>query len=187
MYDQEVVTTFQWKHDGAYDEPALQALCDAMDLFWGTEFTPTLGAQYSYVRTVVTGLEFNPDTQVESHASSGGGTNEGTFLPNNVTFSIKRWGTFTGRSARGRIYVPGIIQEFCVDTNHLLEAKADAWLDLLNELVEPTFAADWTHVVWSYQFDKAPRDPAYPYIIANYTWVDLTLDSQRRRLPGRGV
>ena len=100
---------------------------------------------------------------------------------------MKRSSGLTGRSARGRVFVAGIVAEMCFSPNVLASLYVDAFVSALNDLVDPDFAAGWQHVVWSYQTAGEPRMAAFPYGIELYVAVNNVLDSQRRRLPGRGI
>jgi len=187
MFDQEIITTYQWRMETEPVIENLENLAAAIDDWMNDSFLPLLGDHYNYVRTTVTGLTFEEDLFAEITLSAGPGGVAGDPLPNNVAFSIKRSSGLTGRSARGRVYVPGLKLEMLSAPNVVLAATSDGWVDALNLLVDPAFAPDWQHVVWSYQTGGLPRVTAFPYGIDLYVAVNLILDSQRRRLPGRGA
>jgi len=187
MFGETVITTFPFRFN---DEPVienLEFLAGKIDDWMNDSWLPIVGAQYSYVRTTVIGLSFEEDLFTEITLSAGNGADMGDPLPNNVTLSVKRSSGLTGRSARGRVYVPGITSTMLSAPNVIDSTFSDAFAAALNLLVDPTFATDWQHVIWSYQHNGAPRSEAFPYGIDLYVAVNLVLDSQRRRLPGRGI
>lgn len=186
--DQEIITTFGFHSESGLSSENMQQLADVVDEFWGLTMLPLLGNNYCYVRTVTRSLEDADGITQEASGSAGCGGGEGTGLHNNVTFSLKRSGDIMGRSARGRIYLPGLQEEFLTDANHVNADNADAWVAALNAFILSSAAdTDFTHVTWSKFSDNAPRETGFPFTILRYSYVDLVLDSQRRRLPGRGV
>lgn len=181
------INTYQWKFN---DEPVienLEFLAGKIDDWMNDSMLPILGTQYNYVRTTVTGLTFEEDLFAEITLSAGAGAAPGDPLPNNAAFCVKRSSGLTGRSARGRVYIGGLTTSMMDSTNTVLSTFSDGLVDALNLLCDPAFATDWQHVVWSYSHDGAPRGTAFPYGLDQYVAVNLILDSQRRRLPGRGI
>jgi hypothetical protein len=114
------------------------------------------------------------------------GTKAGDSLPNNVALAVSLRTGLTGRSARGRWYWYGITEDQ-VDANTMMGgtiASIDAAItNLLNEIE----ALGFLWVIVSYIANGGPRvgGPVY-FTVNTITVVDSTVDSQRRRLPGRG-
>lgn len=114
------------------------------------------------------------------------GTRIGTPLPNNVTLAVSfRTGT-TGRSARGRNYILGLV-ESDVDFNEVGGPVTEDWQDAYNELTTAGGAVPgYTWIVYSRRTAGAPRPTGVAFTIVTATIVNNIVDSQRRRLPGRG-
>lgn len=108
--------------------------------------------------------------------------------PNNVSFSIQR--IILGRYKGGhpRLYVPGIRLDKITSINTLDATHADNMVTELNALILAAIGStsDFTPVcLRTTGPGSTPGHPA-PINITAYKYRDLNLDSQRRRLPGRG-
>lgn len=106
--------------------------------------------------------------------------------PNNVTFAIKHSTGFRGRSRRGRTYwlaIPrGVLQPNSNFLNDTYVANVVASMGRLLAAMH-TLGADM--VVVSKRHDNAWRTAALVTPVTNFT-ADDAVDSQRRRLAGRG-
>lgn len=114
------------------------------------------------------------------------GTFSGNLLPNNVSLAVSLRSGFTGRSSRGRWFWCGLSESQV--TGSLVAggtvSSIDAALTNLKSLID---GLGHTWVVVSYRENNAPRvgGPIYN-VVETITIVDSIVDSQRRRLPGRG-
>jgi hypothetical protein len=126
------------------------------------------GAQFTYAPDLMPGLD-----------ASGA-------MPNNVTICSKLSSDQRGRSARGRLYWLALPRDG-VEDNTVTTPRAEAILAGLNATRVAIDDAGFAWVVASYVSEGAPRPggPVYYHVIS-CNFVDLTIDSQRRRLPGRG-
>lgn len=115
------------------------------------------------------------------------GTQGNAQYPLNVTFAVKLASTQAGRSARGRIYVPGLYTT-AVSNNQVTQAFANGIVAALTTLMANIVAssANQKLVITSYRANKAWRGTAVNFPVATVAAVDLNIDSQRRRLTGRG-
>lgn len=123
--------------------------------------------------TVTTGLPLDGATGIQSS-------------PNNVslTCSFRTFGR--GRSARGRNYLLGV-REDEVANNTVDTSFKNRWTLFFNAITDPfPLSDDWTWSVVSLIEDGAPRVEGLVQQILSHVYVDSTVDSQRRRLPGRG-
>jgi len=125
----------------------------------------------------------------------------GTPLPNNVTAAIKKLTGLRGRSFRGRIYHIGIASGYLADVGHLSAGTVTAYLNQWELFFAEihALAGAFVHVVVSrysgvenvivggrYKRQAIPRDAGVATPVTSLQ-MDATLDSQRRRLPGRGL
>jgi hypothetical protein len=135
-----------------------------------------------------------------------GGTFNGSPLPgaggepsdgcaNNVTLAIKLSTAVLGRSGHGRFYFVGINAGLYNATapnvlkagavSDFQDANTGFYNDTLNQEVASGVTARLT--VASFVTDGAPRDVAILNDVTAIVLTDNTFDSQRRRLPGRGI
>jgi hypothetical protein len=106
--------------------------------------------------------------------------------PGNVSFCVSLRTALSGRSFRGRKYVPGI------PANKRTENTIDAaWaadiVAAFNNLISILNALDKFLVVVSRVADGLERTIGVATHVDNASIVDLFIDSQRRRLTGRGT
>lgn len=113
------------------------------------------------------------------------GTSVSSSMPNSVALVITKRTAKRGRSYRGRIYHPGLTEANCI--NNLcpppgLTTILNGW----NGFISPAgLTLAWSMVVISRQHNKVEVNPGtYEKVVALTS--DGILDSQRRRLPGRG-
>lgn len=109
-------------------------------------------------------------------------------LPLNVTFCFRCITGLAGRSYRGRLYHAGIPSNYLGATiNEISASWANTYVSYLTNLMSTLLTAGHTMVVVSYRNDKAWRTTAAATPITQWGYADLYLDSQRRRLSGRGT
>lgn len=104
--------------------------------------------------------------------------------PENVTFAVKANTNLRGRSYRGRTYWIGLWEDIIVvdQISPTTAANIVAALNNLLTLMTPVNAGQM--VVASRQNNGVRRTTGVATPITHYSYVDLTSDSQRRRLPG---
>lgn len=114
------------------------------------------------------------------------GTNGEDMSPGNVTVAVKWLTGIRGRSFRGRTYHVGLNRSMYTAST-LFDASRAALVSAYGELLTIIggLTGGYSLVVLSRRAAKAPRITAVASIITSVA-VDPTLDSQRRRLPGRG-
>jgi hypothetical protein len=116
------------------------------------------------------------------------GTIASGLMSGNVTLAFKLATARAGRSYRGRWYLVGITAaNLGVTANQYNVASANAIVGWLNLLRTNLLAAGHTLGVLSYATDKAWRATAHFEPATNFVIVDYNIDSQRRRLTGRGI
>lgn len=113
------------------------------------------------------------------------GSGTGAVIPNNVAWCIKFLTALRGRNYRGRNYIGGFVASEIV-VNEINEADADDIVALYTDTFAALEAASYVPVVVSRFALGAPRLTGVATPIVNVAYTDLTLDSQRRRLPRRG-
>jgi len=115
------------------------------------------------------------------------GTNASAQLPNNATVAMSLRTGIRGRSFRGRLYHLGLT-EADVTNNALVAANLTNLVgayQLLVGLDSAALGANYALVILSYFANKAMRATPVATPVVTVT-SDGIVDSQRRRLPGRG-
>lgn len=137
--------------------------------------------------------------EIQAPALSGGNLNTGGGMPGNVALTVKLKSGLTGRNRNGRQYVAGLSEEN-VNGNTVTDVRRDGILLAFGELRDALIGAGYTPVVASFYDGTAlvlqsngetvkrpiPRATALLTPIEQYT-ADTNLDSQRKRLAGRGI
>lgn len=165
----------------------IEALMGAIRDAWIANMLDNLNVEYSFARIVGLGLTDEVDFRLEEFISGEVGATTGEPLPGNVAFSVKRQSGLSGRSARGRVYIGGFDYGQLEGANMIGEAWATDVVQALTAVHDAINATDWEEVIWSYYTGGAPREFGYPYGVDSYGYVDLNVDSMRRRLTGRGI
>jgi hypothetical protein len=132
---------------------------------------------------------FDTFTPPVAEFGGAGANNE----PGNVTMSISFRTALRGRSARGRNYAIGLTEDQ-VAGNSFVTGLTALWQAAYFELIDAAAAAGWQWVVAS-RFsgvdpdtgDPIPRAAGVTTPITAVVVVDDNVDSQRRRLTGRGT
>jgi hypothetical protein len=167
---------------------SLAALVEAVNAAIRDQLLPLLHSSLSLIRVVgqiidaVDGIVYTSTTSLPAAGGAGG-----TSLPNNVAMCVSLRTAQAGRSFRGRNYICGI-PSAQRSTNNLLESSfvsdvIDAWTTVGLAAVDD----GWVPVVVSRFHDGAPRTTGVATEITSTIATDNIIDSQRRRLPGRGA
>lgn len=181
------VNNLHFKYSGAPGTTEREDLLTALQTFWTSHYAPVLSAQCYIDQIVVTDLSSvsaPTSTYVYTPIDHGGLSNN--VKPANVTLCITQRTALRGRNYRGRTYIPGVVDE--QTTNHDFMATGSLG-DILSAFAWLLNAAHTAAGIWSvvsYFFANSPRGTAVSTPITAVT-ADSTLDSMRRRLPGRGA
>lgn len=183
---EKVENTLYFQRAEGWPITVMTSLGTALTTWWSTAFASAVTSQMSLREVYVTDLttQDGPAFPVIP-ASPVVGAQGGNPFPNNVALCVSFRTSNRGRSARGRNYYAGFVEGQIVSqqvTTSMVNGIVDAYMDLI-PLAE---SLDATWVVCSRVHNKVPRTTATLYLIRAATVVDRTVDSQRRRLPGRG-
>jgi hypothetical protein len=170
-----------------YTEEDLMSVAEVYSLWWLDQLGPYVPSTVKLVRIEVLALDSEGAPGVVYNAGlpatgEGSPTNQ---LPNNVTFAVK-WSTgLRGRSYRGRTYHIGMSKEI-TDGNVLKSADLVAYTARYTALMGALGENGDIMCVVSRFHNNLPRSAGLVSDITACT-IDPTLDSMRRRLPGRGT
>lgn len=175
--------------DTDWDAAGLASLCATFETWWKAEIQP-LVSQYTVLSKIkARGLASSSDAGVELPVTSGGaGAHTTQPLPNNAALAVK-WSTgLTGRSYRGRTYHFGMLldQVNAVTSSSITSAFHTQVSDAYAALLTAVNIGDQRLVVASRMADSMPRTEGVSTNILSVS-VDVAIDSQRRRLIGRGL
>lgn len=106
-------------------------------------------------------------------------------VANNVAFCLSLRTDSRGRSYRGRWYVAGFTR-LAVNDSAVPGSFANALVASVDALADALSSLDVDMGVLSLVSNGVPRTEGVITPITSITYTDLTVDSQRRRLPGRG-
>lgn len=168
--------------------PALATtLGGALVTWWNTRFKADSGNLMALLEVYMTDLSFATSFTV-SYVTGlpSTGTSASPTLPNNVAMCVTFRTGNRGRSGRGRNYVMGLT-ETDVTGNTISAGRASNAAAAYTALIGAgTFVAGLQWVVVSRFTGGAPRGAALVQPITTALLVNNVVDSQRRRLPGRG-
>lgn len=113
------------------------------------------------------------------------GTRGGGAEAANVSVTMSERTNFAGRAYRGRMYVPGVIQTDIASNDTILSGLSAGLAAAISTLISQLIAANFNLAVWHRPLLIAkPLDNTFTNVVAYV--IENILDSQRRRLPGRG-
>jgi hypothetical protein len=188
LYEQQIENTlyFQYKTTGV-DVAAMQVLGQDLITWWDA-YIPTALVNDLVMREVyLTDLstQTSPTVTVVPGTTVAGASSADS-VPNNVTLCVSFRTSGRGRSARGRNYISGF-SEGAVTGNQFDPSIAEDIRAGYEELLDATtFTGDWAWVVYSRFENGLPRSEGLVLPVDAVVLTDLVVDSQRRRLPGRG-
>lgn len=164
----------------------LIALGSAVNDYWSGTIMPALASTLVLLGNVATDWSSDTAPAINTPFVIEGGIATPA-LPNNVAFCVSFSTAGRGRSSRGRNYVPGIPREVLVDANTVSADFANTIVTGYGGINSSPIDTDWEWSVVSFQTGGAPRVAGLVQPVGFAAATDLTLDSQRRRLPGRGT
>lgn len=186
---QQTENVMYFLNEGAINPTNLAELAASLAVWWQDELRPLQTLQLTFREAYATDLttEFSP-TATATLVTDTTGTLTGTPLPNNVTIAVSFRTPGRGRSSRGRNYFCGLTEASLSSTlGQTINTSYAADLLAAYDALDAALSTGWSHVIVSRYLDGAPRSAGLAIPVTNYILTDLTVDSQRRRLPGRGT
>lgn len=190
---QQVENTIYFEYASAPTSPEMLSLGSALLDWWGAFYAPLVWSGVELREIVLTSLTSASSDQVSfpvPPSTNGGLTLDP--LPTNVSLTISFRTALRGRSFRGRNYVVGLIKDQTISANVVDNTTIASWIAAYEELLTVAAAESVEWVVVS-RFSGVdgdgkpiPRAAGVTTPINSVVIVDNVVDSQRRRLPGRG-
>lgn len=183
---QYVENVFFYIVDETPDVATATSLCNAWAAVWDSKirFTQPSNVILTALRGTIMEEENSPGVEVTSGLPTNG-SHVSPSLPNNVSLAL-RWTTaLRGRSYRGRTYHVGM-PEAEVTGNAIVPAYLTALLDAYNDII--TLTVDVGPALLGVASRRSHGVERTQGVITPVTGlvIDQYVDSQRRRLPGRG-
>lgn len=188
VWDGQIVeNTLYFQSSAAMDVALMGTLAAALITWWNANIKPGVADTLGLTAVAVTDLTTNTSPAVLTPVSpTSFGAGGAQSLPNNVALCISFRTAARGRTSRGRNYIPGLMENQ-VNQNTVIPAVPAAFIAAYEELIGPgTFVPGLQWGVLSRRVNNADRISGLFRPITSVAVVDSTVDSQRRRLPGRG-
>jgi len=190
---QQVENTLWVEFPTAPSSADMLTLANDIDSWWEAEYAPLVSDGVQLREVVVTDMTTASSGQVSvAPATPAFGTQTSPDLPSNASLTVSFRTALRGRSFRGRNYLVGLTED--TNTGNIVNGAfialvIDAYELLLSGGGALT-AGEW---VVASRFsgvdangDPIPRAAGVTTPIISVVVVDNVIDSQRRRLPGRG-
>lgn len=183
---QQVNSVFNFIRAGGIFISDMEALGTAVLNWWDTEMAPLLSNNLALTGAKVTDLSSATDPVVELPlVTPNPGDISAASVPNNVALVTSFLTLSRGRSYRGRVYTPGLSTGSILTPTTVAAAQAMALSVAYAELGATATTEGFTHAVVSRYTGGAPRAAGVATPVDSYR-TEQYLDSQRRRLAGRG-
>lgn len=170
-----------------YNQAGIDALAAGVDQNAGPAFAAIMSVNDAYLRTEVRGLDTEFDLFGSANTFTVAGSVVKNVLPPNLSFVIRKLSAFSGRSARGRVFICGIpddsVQTVVDAQKNIKSANADAWSAVVDGVrIAIDNVGIWDPVIVSRWNDKAKRAEGvtFDWVITDY--ATLKLGTRRKRL-----
>lgn len=189
LFGQEVENTFYYDVEGEPTEAELTDLANKAIVQWINHMLNWQSGDLTLVGAIATDLTTATSPSVQVSTTATPGLNDTPSMPGNVCLSVKRTTAARGRGARGRVYIAGIppnaVVADGVDTSYG-DAVVGALNTIMANMAEADTAPAGADSVLHRISGGVPLSEAVVRHTLSYGLADYNLDSQRRRLAGRG-
>lgn len=190
LHGSVVENTLFFEAGATPDASQMLDLGTAVGTWWADEVAPFLSQEITLTRVDVSGQESlsSPGVSIPRIPADAGSVADNA-LPANCALCISFRTSLGGRSFRGRNYVAGVTEGNSGGSS-IATANANGILSAYNALQSfvsaNVLSESWQWVVVSKFSGGLPRASGVTTPITSAILVDYVVDSQRRRLPGRG-
>lgn len=184
---QNVENVFHFHSDsGPITAISIEDLATGVGDYWGLNMLPQQTAQLLMHHVTALDLSSAAGVVGSSRSGTGFGGQSNDFLPNNVAVCMSLRTGLSGRSFRGRSYFAGLTEQQVTGNDVEPDALAAIEAAYTGMLGSGTLATGWSLCILSRVTAGAPRLEGVSTLVTSALVLDSTVDSQRRRLPGRG-
>ncbi len=182
---QNLANVWHVRYEGAPTTTIMQTIASTTITYWQDQLRPLVPGTVQLLEvSVVDQSEEGGIAALLAPSSNNAGTATSPAMPNATTIAVKKNTGRAGRSFRGRVYHIGLT-EIQVQDNRITPTATAAINTAYSTLITRYTAINCEWVVASTQNNKVPRLVGVATPIVGVS-VDPVIDSQRRRLPGRG-
>ena len=187
IFGEQIANVFHFTRGSAWALGDMEELALAMRDAWNERLSPLLAGDVELLNITVTDIAAEDSIQYTAVCEDVGTYAGAAFETTGNTFAIKFNTYRTGRSYRGRMYWP-LLNANAVNDGRITSGPiADSMVGALTLFFQDvTDATACSHTVVSYMNNCEWRATGVATEVLTYSYSDLNLDSQRRRLPGRG-
>lgn len=185
---QDVENSLYFRKGSPWTTTELQELADSAFTHWGDIMMPDLHSSMHLIKARAISLETESAPAEDHIGDVPGEDSSAPSVPNGTAFVVKFTTAKRGRSFRGRVYLTGFTMNRLATSGTLSTAARDLFVGNVQEVVagiETDTGA--TQVVVSLRQHKAWLTTGEANNVVSISATDVNLDSQRRRLPGRGI
>lgn len=156
-------------------------------------YSAHLSNMLGWVQIIVTDLNTASGLQSVQSLAGDSATVDGDVKTNQDTFAVKLLTGHRGRSFRGRVYVLAVPSGYYDTANTLNPLNSAAYVNLFNSLKTDLAAVSFPLGVLSRysgvdsSHKPIPRAAGLLTDVTSVASTDNIVDSQNRRLPGRGI
>jgi hypothetical protein len=187
LFGQRVENVYHVRWDGGVDAAALADTRDAFATWVAEEWMPPLSLNCQFIGLEVKNLSIEDGTMLAyTPPTTVTGSVDYMAEPGNVSFSISLRTGQSGRSYRGRKFVAGMPGNARTG-NQVNSGFATAMVAALEELRNLLISINAVLVVVSRIQDTIELLVPITSEVLSVTIADYDIDSQRRRLTGRGT
>ena len=183
---QVVENVLHYSKASPWNPAAAAELGAGLVTWWNTGMKPIVSSTLQFQQIKFTDLA--SETGFTLAYATGlplNGTSGSPSSPNNVTVAMTKRTALRGRSYRGRIFHLGLVEEQCVNSA-LNTGVAAGLVALYAALTDFPLTGDEAILCVASRYNNgAPRVTGVATPVVSIT-TDGVIDSQRRRLPGRG-
>ena len=184
---QRVENTMYFQGIADWISTSMELLALQVESWWLSNVQALVSDQVELQEVFVTNLDTATSGTWSQPTTPGtSGARVSPALPNNVSCALSFRTAGRGRSSRGRNYVLGLTEDQ-VSNNTLLTSEAIGYTNAYGVWLTAVIPNSANWVVFSRFTNGAPRVVGLAQQILSVGFADLTIDSQRRRLPGRGT
>jgi hypothetical protein len=184
---QRCENVYHVQQDSPFDETSLAILCALFVDWWDDNFKANTPTEVSLTMVIAKALDTDssPGIEYTTGLPLQGSTAGGIAMPNNVTVAVKWQTGLRGRSYRGRTFHIGL-KENDITGNQVVGGVLTALTSGYTALITALTGLPSELVVLSRYHNNAPRVTAVATEVSGCS-IDANVDSQRRRLTGRGT
>lgn len=187
LHGQRVENVLHFRAIGSISQASLQGLVNAIGALVASEaYLAYWPVEFQWTEIYARDLSVSIGVQASDSSVAGEVGTGGVGMPGNVTIAITLRSGLTGRSARGRVYWMGLTEGSVVG-NAVSGPVVAGYVDVLEDIRAEALTAGFELVVLSRQQNGVLLANAIGYDVVTIGATDLNVDSQRKRLAGRGI